>query len=204
MAETKETTVSAAVKAPQKAAPKKKRPTPKRKNVSARKRPATKPAATAQATAQKTATAARDSIRSAQQAAKSGFQPLESALTNSQAQFEKISQDASEIGKSNMDAVSSSVNIMAQGCEQMFKTSMSLYQSLAEKQMKFMKNAMGKKTLNELTNEIQIASQDNFNELMSGMTTLSEQCIRTAMDCFEPINDQVSKNVKKANDAMAA
>lgn len=118
--------------------------------------------------------------------------------------FEKISQDAGSVARDAAEACSRSSNIFWKGYESLFKTCLSMTQDMMEKQSSFVKRAMSSKTLNEFTEIQNEAAQENFNDLMSGATRVSEICIKLCTDSFQPINDQISKSARKASSSMAA
>lgn len=118
--------------------------------------------------------------------------------------FEKISQDAANISKENMEALQKCASLYAKGWQDCMTTYTSMLQSAAERQNKMFKDMLGKKTMNEVNEAIQSASQENFNEFMTNASKLSEQAIKIAMESFEPINQQMNKNMKKASENMAA
>lgn len=125
-------------------------------------------------------------------------------MTTQKNKFEKISQDAGSVARDTAEACSRSSNIFWKGYESLFKTCLSMTQDMMEKQSSFVKRAMSSKTLNELTEIQNEAAQENFNDLMSGATRVSEICIKLCTDSFQPINDQITKSARKASSAMAA
>lgn len=129
---------------------------------------------------------------------------METLMSTQKTQFDKISQDASTVARDAAEACSRSSNMFWKGCESLMKTCMAMTQDCVEKQSSFVKKAMSSKTLNEFTEIQNEAAQENFNDIMSSATKVSEMCIKICTESFEPINDQISKTVKKATDAMAA
>lgn len=119
-------------------------------------------------------------------------------------QFEKITQDASAISRDAAEACSRSSTLFWKGCESLMKACMSLSQDCVEKQTSFFKKALSSKTLNEFTEAQNEAAQESFNDMMSGATKVSEICIKICTESLEPINDQISKTVKKASQSKAA
>lgn len=120
---------------------------------------------------------------------------------NSTKNFEKMSQDAANISKETMEACQKSASILAKNSQDCVTTYMAMMQSAAEKQNKLMKEMLGKKTINEMSETLQSASQESFNDMMENMSKLSEQSIKAVMDCYEPLNSQMNKVVKKASNA---
>lgn len=115
--------------------------------------------------------------------------------------FEKIAQDYSASGKESWEALNKCGNIWAKGMEDMVKTCTSLAQSATERNTQAMKSLLGCKTLNEFTEAQNKLAQENLDEFLSSMTKLSEMSVKVASEAFEPINDQISKSMKKANKA---
>ncbi len=118
--------------------------------------------------------------------------------------FEKMSQDAANISKETMEACQKSASILAKNSQDCMTTYMNMMQSTAMKQSQLMKDMLGKKTINEMSETLQSASQDSFNEMMENMSKLSEQSIKAVMDSYEPLNNQLNKVAKKASENIAA
>lgn len=125
-------------------------------------------------------------------------------MTAQKDQFEKITQDASVVARDAAEACSRSGAAFWKGYESLMKTCLSLSQDCAEKQTSFFKKALSSKTLNEFTEAQNEAAQESFNDMMSSATKMSEICIKICTESFEPINDQISKSVKKASQSKAA
>ena len=117
--------------------------------------------------------------------------------------FEKMSQDAANMSKETMEACQKSASILAKNSQDCMASYMSMMQSAAEKQGQLMKEMLGKKTINEMGETLQSASQASFNDMMQNMSKLSEQSIKAVMDSYEPLNSQVNKMVKKASNIAA-
>ncbi|HRC26880.1 MAG TPA: phasin family protein [Alphaproteobacteria bacterium] len=118
--------------------------------------------------------------------------------------FDKFSQDAGSATRDAAEAYSRSGNVFWKGYESLVKTCTAMAQDSIEKQSTFFKKALSSKTLNEFTEIQNEAAQENFNDMMSGATKVSEICIKICTESFEPINDQISKSVRKASSSMAA
>ncbi len=129
---------------------------------------------------------------------------MEKIMNKSKTQYDKIANDANELSREGIDAFVKSGTIFAKGCEDIMRTSMSLAQGAAEKQAQFFKDAMSSKTLNEWTDVQSRMAQANFDEFMSTATKISEMSVKILSDSVEPFNDQMSKSMKKATNAMAA
>ena len=132
------------------------------------------------------------------------FESMEKIMSSSKNQYEKITADASVAGRQGVEAFIKSSTTFAKGAEQMFKTVAAIVQSSTERNSAAMKDLMSCKTLNELTEAQNRIAQENFEEMMTASTKLSEMAIKLTTEAFEPINDQVSKSIKKASQSMAA
>lgn len=128
---------------------------------------------------------------------------MEKLMTQSKAQYEKMTNDAAANGKEGFDAILKSTNIWMKGSEDLFKTYMSLAQDTAAKNSEALKTLLSCKNLNELTEAQNKLAQESFDGFMAGATKLSELSVKLATEALEPINDQVSKTIRKATDAVA-
>lgn len=131
-------------------------------------------------------------------------QIMEDIMTQNNTQFDKLTKDATAAGQAQMEALAKSGNIFAKGFEDIFKTYVSIAQTTAEKNAKSMQALMGCKTLNEYTEAQNKMAQQGFDDLTCSLTKLSEMSVKVTTEAFEPINDQVSKSIKKATDSVAA
>lgn len=129
---------------------------------------------------------------------------METFMNTTKDTFEKFKNDAASTSRQGFEACAKSGNVLAQGMEQWFKTCVSLAQNSAERQGEAFKQLLACKTLNEVTETQNKIAQDNFEELMQATTKLSEISIKIATEVFEPINEEVSKNIKKASEKVAA
>ncbi len=125
-------------------------------------------------------------------------------MTKTATQFDKIMKDTTEFGSQYSDACTKSTAIMMKGFEDIVGTVMSLAQSSAEKQAKFVKEAMGSKTINEFAEIQNKIVQTNFDDFMAGATKISEIGVKVLTDSSEPVNAEINKVVQKATKAMAA
>lgn len=130
--------------------------------------------------------------------------PMEKLMNQGKNQFDKLSHDAAEIGRENVEAVIKSSTIFAKGLEDIMRTAMALAQDSAERQGKYFKEALGSKTLNEWTEVQNRIAQTNFEEFMSGATKITELSVKLLNDSAEPLNTQVTKGINKAGKSMAA
>lgn len=129
---------------------------------------------------------------------------MEKIMSQGKVNFEKLTNDASEMGRENVEAMMKSTQIFAKGFEDMMRTAMSFAQTSAEKQSKFVQQVMGSKTLHEFTEVQNKIAQANFDDFMSGATKLTEMSVKTLNESIEPINSQVTKGMQKATKSMAA
>lgn len=132
------------------------------------------------------------------------FKSMETFMTQNKTQYDKFANDAAAAGKENVEAFLKSTNIWVKGTEDLIKTCMTLAQENASKNSEAIKTLMGCKTLNELTEVQNKLAQETFDGFMSGATKLSELTVKLTTDALEPINDQVSKSIKKATESVAA
>jgi len=129
---------------------------------------------------------------------------MEKMMTQGKTQFDKLAKDATEMNREHVEACVKSSTIFAKGCEDMMKTMMSIAQSAAERQGKFLKEAMSSKTLNEWTEVQNKIAQSNFDDFMSSATKMTEMSVKVLNEAVEPINEQVTKGIQKASKSMAA
>jgi phasin family protein len=129
---------------------------------------------------------------------------METFMTQKKNQYDKIAADAASAQKEHVDALMQSGKIAMEGMEDIFKTCIALTQTMAEKNAQAFKSLIGCKTLNEFTEAHTRVTQTNFDDIMSGATRLSELAVKTATDALEPINEQFTRSMKFANDALAA
>jgi len=129
---------------------------------------------------------------------------MEKTMTQGKQQFDKFTQDAAKGSKDQMDACIRTGTIFMKGFEDLAKTYMDWAQSSAEKNSQAVKSLMSCKTINEFAETQNKWAQQNFDDFMAGATKISELGVRVATDAFEPINDQMSKSIKKAVDSLAA
>jgi len=119
-------------------------------------------------------------------------------------QFDQFAQEAASASRENIDALTKSSTIVAKGMEEIIRESMAFAQSAAEKQMKYAKDAMGVKTINEFSDIQNKIAQESFDDVMANATKITELGTKLLTDAIEPLNSQVTKTVQKATDAVAA
>ncbi len=132
------------------------------------------------------------------------LESMEKIMNTSKDQFEKFKTDATESGRQGFEAIMKSGSVFAQGFEQYIKTCADIAQSTAERQSEAFKQLLSCKTLNEVAETQNKIAQDNFEQIMQTASKLSEITIKLTQEALEPINEEVSKNVKKASESMAA
>lgn len=125
-------------------------------------------------------------------------------MTQSKNQMDKLAHEAANASRENIEACIKSGSILMKGCEDIMRTAISIAQSSAEKQSRFIKEALGSKTLNEWAEVQNRIAQSNFDDFMSGATKISELSVKVLTQAVEPVNDQASKVIQKASSAMAA
>lgn len=173
-----------------KAAPKKK---------VAAKKPAAKKSTAKKTTAKPSASKARNTGNT-----NTNINPtMEKIMAQGKVNFEKLTQDASDMGRENVEAMIKSSTILAKGFEDLMRTAMSFAQNTAEKQSKYVKEVMGSKTLHEFTEVQNKIAQANFDDFMSNTTKLTELGVKTLNESIEPLNSQITKGMQKAS-KMAA
>lgn len=129
---------------------------------------------------------------------------MENVMTQAKAQYEKLTNEAASSSKEGLEAFVKSTNIWMKGSEDLFKTYMSLAQDSAAKNSEALKTLLACKNLNELAEAQNKLAQESFDGFMAGATKISELSVKLATEALEPINDQVSKTIRKATDAVAA
>jgi phasin family protein len=129
---------------------------------------------------------------------------METFMTQGKTQFDKITNEATAIGRDNFEAMNKSMTIFAKGLEDITRTAMALAQTNAEKQARLFKDAMGTKTINEWAEAQNRIAQTNFDDFMAGLTQISEVSLRVMTESAEPFNKQMTKTMKKASEALAA
>jgi phasin family protein len=132
------------------------------------------------------------------------FESMEQMMNTSKNQYEKITADATNSSRQSVEAYMKSSTVMMKGIEQIMKTCMTLAQESADRNSESVKTLMACKTVNELMEAQNKLAQQNFDDIMSAATKLSEISIKVSNEVLEPINEQVTKSMKKASETMAA
>jgi phasin family protein len=128
---------------------------------------------------------------------------MESLMFQGKDQFEKYTQEATRAGKEHAAAIMESGNILMKGAEDVMKTWINWAQSSAERNSDAVKELLGCRTLNEFAETQNRLAQESFDDFVAGATRVSELSVKLATDAFEPINDQFSKNIRKAEKRAA-
>ena len=126
---------------------------------------------------------------------------METIMNDTQKNFEKFQNETANSTRQGIEAVAKSGTAFAKGWEQLIKTSIELAQNSAERQSTAFKDLMSCKTLNDLTEAQNRIAQAKFEEAMQAATKISEISIKIATEAFEPINEEVSKNIRKTSEA---
>ncbi|MGH1456724.1 MAG: phasin family protein [Alphaproteobacteria bacterium] len=125
-------------------------------------------------------------------------------MTKTSNQFDTFFKETSDFGANYSEACTKSGTILMKGMEDIVTTMVSLAQKSAEKQSKFMKDAMSCKTINEFAEAQNKIAQTGFDDFMSGATKISEISVKALTDGVEPVSAQVTKVMEKATKSMAA
>lgn len=129
---------------------------------------------------------------------------MSKATANTANPFDKFSTDAMSFSKDCSEACAKSGQIFMKGFEDIFGAVVTLVQSSAEKNAKFVKEAMSSKTINEFAEVQSKIAQASFDDFMTGATKLSELSVKVISEGSEPVNAQITKAVQKATETMAA
>lgn len=129
---------------------------------------------------------------------------MENFVSQGKNQFDKLANEANNLGRDGFEAFNKSMSIFAKGCEEIVRASMAIAQSAAEKQTQLIKDAMTSKSINEWADVQNRIAQSNFDDCMAACTKISEMGARVLTQCAEPINNQLNKSMKKAGEAVAA
>ncbi len=130
-----------------------------------------------------------------------GFETMETTMNNFKNQYEKMSGDASSSVRESVENLTKSSATFTKGAEQMMKTLSEVVQESAQRNAEAMKSMMAVRTLNEFAEAQNKLAQQNFDDMMSVMTKMSEMTIKLCTEAFEPINSQMTKTM---NSAMSA
>lgn len=126
---------------------------------------------------------------------------MESIMTKSPLNFDQFVQQATEQSRQTVEAAVKSANIWANGVEQLMKTSMQFMQDSQTRQTEAFKTLMSCKTINELTEAQNQLAQRAYDDMITSATKMSEISAKVATDSLQPLNEQMSKTMKKASAA---
>lgn len=164
----------------------------------------TEPAKQASTVIPFTPTAAQEAFRTMEQTMRTSsteFKPyisaMESIMSNYKDQYEKMSSDAAGYVRQGLESYVQMGTSMMKGLEVYTKTYMELAQDSAERNANALKGLMACRTLNEATEAQNKLIQSNLDESMSAATKLSELAIKICTEACEPINEQMTKTMKK-------
>lgn len=127
-----------------------------------------------------------------------------SAKTKTNHQFENFANEAANAQQQGVQAFQQFQASFMRGVEDMMKTYTSILQDSGEKNAQAVKTLLSCKTLDEFTQAQNKLWQENFDQLMSNATKLSETSIRVANQCMEPVNEQFTTAVQRAGESFAA
>lgn len=125
-------------------------------------------------------------------------------MSNGKDKFEKFSQDAANSSKEMLEASIKCSNIAVKGGQEISGLCASHIQQLSKASVDAAKNLMTCKTLTECAEEINKATQQNWDASVKNSTKVAEMMSKIVADCMEPLNTQINKAIKKATDSMAA
>ena len=126
-------------------------------------------------------------------------QTMESIMNANNTQFDKISQESMSNLKEGSEAVMQTGSTMMKGVEEYLKTLTNICQDAAEKNANSVKSLMKCNTINEFSETQYSIAHQSFDDMMSGITKLSELSLKMCSDCFEPMNTHFTKTIKKTS-----
>lgn len=132
------------------------------------------------------------------------FESVEKIMSSAKSQYEKMSGDAGATSRQGVEAWTKSASCFAKGAESMMKTMMSMAQENSERSSSAWKSLLAAKTITEMSEAQNKLAQQSFEDAMAAATKISEMTIKLCTESLEPINDQVTKTVKKASEGFAA
>jgi len=125
-------------------------------------------------------------------------------MSKSSNPLDQLIKSSTEFGNQYSDACTKSSSILMKGLEDIVGTATSLIQNSTEKQTNFVKQVMNTKDINQFAEIQGKIVQENLDDLLSGITKISELSIKVLSDSSEPLNAELNKAVKKATSSMAA
>lgn len=130
--------------------------------------------------------------------------PMEGIMNNTKTSLDKMTQDATNMGRESMEAFIKSSTIFAKGFEDLMRTGMAMAKTSAEKQSQMMKQAMTSKSLNEFATAQNKLAQASFDDFMATTTKLSEMSVKMMNETAEPLSEQMTKAMQKTSKSMAS
>ncbi len=125
-------------------------------------------------------------------------------MTKTANPLDQLIKNSTEFSSQYSEACTKSSSILMKGLEDIVGTATSLIQKATEKQTDFVKQVMSSKDINQLAEIQGKIVQENLDDLISGITKISELSVKVLSDSSEPLNAEINKAVKKATSAMAA
>lgn len=128
---------------------------------------------------------------------KTYFTAMEMNMSNYKDQYEKMAGDASATMRQQIESYVQVGTSLMKGSEVIMKTYMEMAQDSAERNAAAMKSLMACRTLNEAAEQQNKIVQANLDEAMSAATKISEMAIKVCTEACEPLNEQMTKAMKK-------
>lgn len=129
---------------------------------------------------------------------------LASQARESRDSFQQYTNDLGAMGREQAEAFMQFSTKLAKGVDEIIRKSMDLAQKSAAKQSELIKIALSSKSLNEWQEAQNKLAKNSFDDFMTNATAISELSVRVLTESAEPLNAQVNKSIKKANEKMAA
>lgn len=169
-------------------------------NKTAKAAPMTQQQCSAQSTVVPFSPVAAEALRSISGNApemKTYYNAMEKTMSNYKDQYEKMSGDASAVVRQGIEGYVRFGTSMMKGCEAIMKTCIEMAQDSAERNSAALKSLMACRTLNEAAEAQNKLAQTNMDDAMSAVTKISEMTIKVCTEACEPLNDQMTKAMKK-------
>jgi len=128
---------------------------------------------------------------------KTYYNAMETTMSNYKDQYEKMAGEASAAARQGIESYVRFGTSMMKGSEAILKTCMEIAQDSAERNSAAMKSLMACRTLNEAAEAQNKMAQENMDEAMSAVTKISEMAIKVCTEACEPLNEQMTKSMKK-------
>lgn len=121
------------------------------------------------------------------------YKTMERTMIQGNAQMDKLTKEAQNFSRDNVEAFVKASNVWAKGCEDILREALSWSQDTAEKQSGYVKQAMNCKTVNEWTEVQSKIAQAGFDDFMAGVTRFSELSAKVFSEASEPLAAQAYK-----------